>query len=54
VQLDVDALRARTKRPERIAAFDGAAEARTRVIRKTRENALTTRRDLPPALSKQC
>jgi HK97 family phage portal protein len=40
VQLDVEALRARAKRPERIAALDGAAEPRARVIRKTRENAL--------------
>lgn len=40
VQLDVDALRARTKRPERVAALDGAAEPGARVIRKTRENAL--------------
>jgi len=41
VQLDVDALRARTKRPERIAAFDGAAEPREpRVIRKVRANGL--------------
>jgi hypothetical protein len=38
VQLDVDALRARTKRPERVATLDGAAEPR--VIRKTRDNAL--------------
>jgi HK97 family phage portal protein len=36
VRLDIDALRARTKRPERIAA----AEPQARVIRKTRENAL--------------
>jgi hypothetical protein len=41
VQLDVAALRARTKRPERIAAFDGAAEpGEPRVIRKTRMNGL--------------
>jgi hypothetical protein len=40
VRLDVDALRARTKRPERIAALDGAAEPSARVIRKTRDNAL--------------
>jgi phage portal protein BeeE len=38
VQLDVNALRARTKRPERVATLDGAAEPR--VIRKTRDNAL--------------
>src|SRR5215831_18441937 len=38
VQLDVDALRARTKRPEH-AALDGAAEPRV-VVRKIRENAL--------------
>jgi len=39
VQLDVDALRARsTKRPERIAALDGATEPR--VIRKVRANGL--------------
>jgi len=37
VRLDVDALRARTKR---IAASNGAAEPQARVIRKTRENAL--------------
>jgi hypothetical protein len=42
VQLDVEALRARsTKRPEHIAAFDGAAEPpEPRVIRKVRANAL--------------
>jgi HK97 family phage portal protein len=41
VQLDVDALRARTKRPERVAALDGAAEPREpRVIRDTRMNGL--------------
>jgi hypothetical protein len=38
VRLDIEALRARAKRPERIAAFDGAAEPR--VIRKTRMNGL--------------
>src|SRR5262249_19787692 len=38
VQLDVEALRARTKRPERVAAFNGAAEPR--VIRKIRMNGL--------------
>jgi hypothetical protein len=37
VQLDVDALRARTKRPE------ASAEPHARVIRKTRENALLRR-----------
>jgi HK97 family phage portal protein len=40
VQLDVDALRARAKRPERLAALDGAAEPGARVIRKTRMNGL--------------
>jgi hypothetical protein len=41
VQLDVEALRARTKRSERFASLDGAAEPREPgVIRKTRENAL--------------
>jgi HK97 family phage portal protein len=41
VRLDVEALRARTKRPERIAAFDGAAEPpEPRVVRKTRANGL--------------
>jgi len=39
VQLDVDALTARAKRPERIAAFNGAAEPRG-VIRKTKMNGL--------------
>jgi hypothetical protein len=34
VQLDVDALRARSKRPE------ASAEPQARVIRKTRDNAL--------------
>jgi len=44
VQLDVDALRARTKRPERVAALDGAAEPREpRVIRDTRMNGLQRR-----------
>jgi hypothetical protein len=41
VQLDIDALRARTKRPERVAAFDGAAGlGEPRVVRKTRMNGL--------------
>jgi len=41
VQLDVDSLRARAKRPERVAAFDGAAEPpEPRVIRKVRANGL--------------
>jgi len=41
VQLDVEALTARAKRPERVTAFDGAAElGEPRVVRKTRENAL--------------
>jgi HK97 family phage portal protein len=40
VRLDVDALRARTKRPERIGALDGAAEPREPIIRKTRANGL--------------
>src|SRR5262249_45032629 len=38
VQLDVEALRARSRRLERIAAFDGAAEPR--VVRKVRMNGL--------------
>jgi hypothetical protein len=40
VRLDIDALRARTKRREHVATLDGAAEPGARVIRKTRENAL--------------
>jgi hypothetical protein len=35
VQLDIDALTARTKRTERFAAFDGAAKSREPIIRKT-------------------
>jgi hypothetical protein len=35
VRLDVDALCARAKRPERLAALDGAAESPAGVIRKT-------------------
>jgi HK97 family phage portal protein len=38
VQADVEALSARTKRPERVATLDGAVESR--VIRKTRMNGL--------------
>jgi hypothetical protein len=41
VQLDVDALRVRTKRSERLASLDGAAEpCEPRVVRKTRANGL--------------
>ena len=46
VQLDVAALKARTKRPEHIATLDGAAEAREpRVVRKIREDALQRQAD---------
>jgi hypothetical protein len=40
VQLDIEALRTHTKRGERVAAFDGAAEPGERVIRKVRANGL--------------
>src|SRR5262249_7087642 len=41
VKLDVEALRMRVKRPERVAALDGAAElSEPRVVRKVRMNGL--------------
>jgi HK97 family phage portal protein len=44
VRLDIEALQARARRPERIAASDGAVEAsEPRVVRKVRENALAGR-----------
>jgi HK97 family phage portal protein len=40
VRLDVEALKARAKRPERTTMFDGATQARRSVIRKVKVNGL--------------